>query len=62
MDLVYFSKKEIENRITAGTDYGLHTLKLQIYGLLIKREVKMAGYWLSSVFAFLWTKTKSQGP
>ena len=46
----------------AVTDYGLYTLKLQIYGLLIKREVKMAGYWLSSVFAFLWTKTKSQGP
>ena len=27
-----------------------------IYGLLTKREVKMAGNWPSSFFAFLWTK------
>ena len=30
------------------------------YGLLTKREVKMAGYWPSSFFACLWTKTKSR--
>ena len=30
------------------------------YILLTKREVKMAGYWLSSPFAFLWTETKSR--
>ena len=31
-----------------------------MYGLLTKREVKMAGYWPSSFFAFLWTETKSR--
>ena len=31
-----------------------------IYILLTKREVKMAGYWPSSLFAFLWTETKSR--
>ena len=31
-----------------------------LYGLLTKREVKMAGYWPSSLFALLWTKTKSR--
>ena len=31
-----------------------------IYALLTTREVKMAGYWPSSYFAFLWTKTKSR--
>ena len=30
-----------------------------IYGLLTKREVKMAGYWPSSFFACLWTLTLS---
>ena len=30
------------------------------YGLLTKCEVKMAGYWPSSFFALLWTKTKSR--
>ena len=28
------------------------------YILLTEHEVKMAGYWPSSLFAFLWTKTK----
>ena len=28
--------------------------------LLTKREVKMAGYWPSSLFAFLWTEKKSR--
>ena len=31
------------------------------YISLTKREVKMAGYWRSSLFAFLWTETTS-GP
>ena len=31
-----------------------------IYGLLTRREVKMAGYWPSSFFASLWTETKSR--
>ena len=31
-----------------------------MYILLTKCEVKMAGYWPSSLFAFLWTETKSR--
>ena len=31
---------------------------LIMYGLLTKCEVKMAGYWPSSLFACLWTETK----
>ena len=31
-----------------------------MYISLTKREVKMAGYWPSSLFAFLWTETKSR--
>ena len=31
-----------------------------VYGLLTKREVKMAGYWPSFFFACLWTETKSR--
>ena len=31
-----------------------------MYILLTKREAKMAGYWPSSLFAFLWTETKSR--
>ena len=30
------------------------------YGLLTKCEVKMAGYWPSSLFVCLWTETKSR--
>ena len=30
------------------------------YGLLTKCEVKMAGYWPSSLFACLWTETESR--
>ena len=30
------------------------------YGLLTKCEVKMAGYWPRSFFAYLWTETKSR--
>ena len=33
-------------------------LAFLIYALLTKHEVKMAGYWPSSFFAFLWTETK----
>ena len=42
------------------------TLKLvnclgkDIYALLTKREVKMAGYWPSSFFDSLWTETNSK--
>ena len=31
-----------------------------IYTLLIKHEAKIAGYWQSSFFAFLWIETKSR--
>ena len=31
-----------------------------MYILLTKREVKMAGYWPGSLFALLWTETKSK--
>ena len=31
---------------------------VDIYGLLTKREVKMAGYWPGFCFACLWTETK----
>ena len=31
-----------------------------MYGLLTKCEVKMAGYWPSSFFACVWTETKSR--
>ena len=34
--------------------------RLNKYGLLTKREVKMTGYWPSSFFACLWTETKSR--
>ena len=42
----------IYNAILSGTGI--------IYALLTKREVKMAGYWSSSFFAFLWTETRSR--
>ena len=36
-------------------------LRLYMYGLLTKCEVKMAGYWWpSSFFARLWTETKAR--
>ena len=35
-------------------------IDVTMYILLTKREVKMAGYWPSSLFAFLWTETKSR--
>ena len=31
-----------------------------MYILLTKRKLKLAGYWPSSLFAFLWTETKSR--
>ena len=36
------------------------SFKNNMYGLLTKCEVKMAGYWPSSFFACLWTETKSR--
>ena len=38
----------------------LHKTPENMYGLLTKWEVKMAGYWPSSFFACLWTETKSR--
>ena len=38
----------------------LSTDLVNTYILLTKCEVKMAGYWPSSLFAFLWTETKSR--
>ena len=39
---------------------GVQIFYISKYGLLTKREVKMAGYWPSSFFACLWTETKSR--
>ena len=36
------------------------SLYIYMYILLTKRKVKMAGYWPSSLFAFLWTETKTE--
>ena len=38
------------------------SVKIKIHKciLLIKHKVKMSGYWPSSLFAFLWTETKSR--
>ena len=41
-------------------EYFYSTTRKNTYGLLTKRKVKMAGYWPSSFFAFLWTETKSR--
>ena len=38
----------------------IYLIKSNMYGLLTKCEVKMAGYWPSSFFACLWTETKSR--
>ena len=51
--------------ITSGlanqrTPKALFTCVIYTYILLTKREVKMARYWPSSLFAFLWTETKSR--
>ena len=40
--------------------YPIYIINIYIYILLTKREVKMAGYWPSSLFAFLWTEKKSR--
>ena len=34
--------------------------EIYLYALLTKREVKMAGYWPSSLVAFLWTEKNSR--
>ena len=36
------------------------SVSMNMYGLLTKREVKMAGYWPSSLFACLWTEAESR--
>ena len=43
----------------AGFERLLLTLD-EMYGLLTKCEVKMAGYWPSYFFACLWTETESR--
>ena len=35
-------------------------VEIEIYELLTKREVEMAGYWPNYFFALLWTETKSR--
>ena len=44
----------------AGSVTEMKLVSVHMYILLTKREVKMAGYWPSSLFAFLWTETKSR--
>ena len=41
-----------------GPTWHIHVVIM--YGLLTKCEVKMVGYWPSSLFAYLWTETKSR--
>ena len=38
----------------------LTKLEVKMYGVLTKCKVKMAGYWISSFFACLWTAAKSR--
>ena len=45
--------------IISSSFHGTSTVT-NMYGLLTKCEVKMAGYWPSSFFAWLWTETKSR--
>ena len=53
--------REGRRKIGVGaTELQLFLPKRNIYGLLTKREVKMAGYSPSSFFPFLWTETKSR--
>ena len=47
---------KIRKRFLNGQVY----LNRFMYILLTKREVKMAGCWPRSLFAFLWTETKSR--
>ena len=41
---------------------GLFGEQLTIYGVLTKREAKMAGYWPSSFFLRVYGPTRSRGP
>ena len=55
----------LNRNTTAMITYSFHSYvrsshNIHMYILLTKREVKMAGYWPSSLFAFLWTETKSR--
>ena len=49
--------KKISNFISKKLSF---LLLVNMYGLLTKCEVKMAGYWPSSFFACLWTETESR--
>ena len=62
---VRFWKLLTQKIVSAGSD--IFHLRIRgrchcfdMYGLLTKCEVKMAGYWPSSFFACLWTETKSR--
>ena len=61
-ELVIFTLQEIDLVIVdmAGTLSGWEFCGTVKYGLLTKREVKMAGYWPSSFFACLWTETNGE--
>ena len=48
------------NRAFKGDSRKLEKKNVHMYILLTKREVKMAGYWPSSLLAFLWTETMSR--
>ena len=48
------------NEVKASFTVCLLQFMYDMYGLLTKCEVKMAGYWPSSFFACLWTETKSR--
>ena len=61
-DIPQFSKLHMSQ--TYLKDNKLKSLHLsrkhELYGLLTKCEVKITGYWPSSVFACLWTETQSR--
>ena len=61
MDLVLKKQLSLTNNYLPCVHVHVHIhVECSIYALLTKREVKMAGYWPSSFFAFLWTETKSR--
>ena len=49
-----------KNKCSFYFHYLMWLLNYIYIGCLAKREVKMAGYWPSSSFAYLWTETKSR--
>ena len=55
-----YSKKTNVNKTEYGSRVYILPKKRNMYGLLTKFEVKIAGYWSSSFFASLWSETKSR--